>query len=63
MDAILLVLRTGLQWQALKDTGICHPSSAYRRFREWTEAGMFREFWLQGLLAYLALAGIGGSGW
>lgn len=29
MDAILLVLLTGMQWEALKATGICHPSSAY----------------------------------
>ncbi len=58
MDAILLVLRTGMQWQALKATGLCHPSSAYRRFREWLEAGVFREFWRQGLLAYDALVGI-----
>ena len=43
---------------ALKATGICGPSSAYRRFREWLEAGVFREFWRQGLLAYDALAGI-----
>ncbi|SEU16838.1 Putative transposase of IS4/5 family [Stigmatella erecta] len=34
MEAILLVLHTGMQWQALKATGSCHPSSAYRRFRE-----------------------------
>jgi hypothetical protein len=25
MDAILLVLRTGMQWKALNATGICHP--------------------------------------
>jgi putative transposase len=58
MDAILLVLRTGMQWHALKATGICSPSSAYRRFREWAAAGVFREFWRQGLVAYSALAGI-----
>jgi putative transposase len=58
MEAILLVLRTGMQWHALKATGICHPSSAYRRFREWLDAGVFREFWRQGLLADAALAGI-----
>ena len=58
MDAILLVLRTGMQWQALLATSLCHPSSAYRRFREWAEAGVFREFWRQGLLAYEALTGI-----
>ena len=38
MDAILFVLRTGCQWNALDATGICTCSSAYRRFREWTEA-------------------------
>ncbi len=34
------------------------PSSAYRRFREWIDAGVFDEFWRQGLLAYDALLGI-----
>jgi transposase len=52
MDAIFFVLRTGSQWQGLRATGICSPSSAYRRFREWVEAGVFEEFWRQGLLAY-----------
>ena len=32
MNAILLVLRTGMQWNALNATGICSCSSAYRRF-------------------------------
>ncbi|WP_438503407.1 IS5 family transposase [Corallococcus aberystwythensis] len=58
LDGILLVLRTGMQWGALKATGLCHPSSAYRRFREWLAAGVFREFWRQGLLAYDGLAKI-----
>jgi transposase len=52
MNAILLVLRTGMQWNALDATGICSCSSAYRRFREWAEAGVFLEFWRRGLLAY-----------
>jgi putative transposase len=47
-----LVLRTGLQGRALKATGICGPSSAYRRFWEWLEEGVFNELWRQGLLAY-----------
>jgi transposase len=58
MNAILLVLRTGMQWNALDATGICSCSSAYRRFREWTEAGVFLEFWRQGLLAYDEEVGI-----
>ena len=50
MNAILLVLRTGMQWNALNATGICSCSSAYRRFREWAAAGVFLEFWRQGCL-------------
>lgn len=34
-----------------------HPS-AYRRFREWTDAGVFEEFWKQGLLACDQMEGI-----
>lgn len=33
-DEILLVLRTGMQWDALDVTGICHSSSAHRRLQE-----------------------------
>src|SRR3989442_6184343 len=51
MNAILLVLRTGMQWNALDATGICSCSSAYRRFREWAEAGVFLELWRRGVLA------------
>src|ERR671937_1180539 len=58
MNAILLVLRTGMQWNALSATGICSCSSAYRRFREWAEAGVFLEFWRRGLLAYEERRGI-----
>ncbi|WP_192805327.1 IS5 family transposase [Noviherbaspirillum aerium] len=58
MDAILLVLRTGMQWNALDDTGVCTCSSAYRRFREWVDAGVFATFWRLGLLEYDELKGI-----
>jgi len=58
MDAILFVLRTGCQWDALTATGICSKSAAHRRFQEWTEAGVFRELWTRGLLAYEELKGI-----
>jgi putative transposase len=58
MDAILLVLRTGMQWNALDVTGICSSSSAHRRFQEWSEAGVFLELWRQGLHAYDELKGI-----
>ena len=58
MDAILLVLRTGMQWNALNATGICSSSSAHRRFQEWEQAGVFHEIWRQGLLDYDAVVGI-----
>lgn len=58
MDAIFFVLRTGCQWQALDATGLCKHSSAHRRFQEWTQAGVFREFWRRGLLAYNGLVTI-----
>lgn len=52
MDAILLVLRTGMQWNALDATGVCNSSTAHRRFQEWERAGVFHEIWRQGLLDY-----------
>jgi transposase len=55
MNAIFFVLRTGCQWDALNATGICSSTSAYRRFREWLDAGVFEEFWRLGLLAADAL--------
>jgi transposase len=58
MDAILLVLRTGMQWNALNATGVCHSSSAHRRFQEWEQAGAFHEIWRQGLLDYDEQIGI-----
>ncbi len=58
MNAILYVLRTGCSWSALDATGICCYSSAYRRFREWTEAGLFEAFWREGLLHHDQFKGI-----
>lgn len=58
MEAIVFVLRTGCQWNALNATGICSSTTAYRRFREWLEAGVFEQFWREGLLEYDRLQGI-----
>jgi putative transposase len=58
MEAILLVLRTGMQWNALNVTGICSSSSAHRRFQEWERAGVFHEIWRQGLIEYDEVVGI-----
>jgi transposase len=61
MDAIFFVLRTGCQWNALRETGICLSSSAHRRFQAWQQAGVFEAFWREGLLAYDGLTGINWS--
>jgi transposase len=58
MDAIFFVLRTGCQWNALHETGLCSSSSAHRRFQEWAEAGVFLTLWKMGLADYNALHGI-----
>jgi transposase len=58
MNAILFVLRTGCQWNALDATGICSCGSAYRRFREWEAAGVFLAVWREGLLQYDEACGI-----
>ena len=58
MDAILLVLRTGMQWNALDMTGPASSSSSHRRFQEWQRAGVFHEIWRQGLLEYDEVVGI-----
>ena len=58
MNAIFFVLRTGAQWNSLNGTKICSSSSAYRRFREWIDAGVFEQFWCIGLLALDAIDGI-----
>jgi putative transposase len=58
LDAIFYRLRTGCQWKALDATGICPGSTAHDRFQEWAEAGVFLEFWKQGLLEYDYFVGI-----
>lgn len=58
LEGILFVLRTGCQWKALDATGLCSASTAHSRFQQWTEAGVFREFWRQGLAEYDELQGI-----
>ena len=44
LEGILWVLRTGCRWKDLPDV---FPSytTCWRRFREWTESGVFREAW------------------
>jgi transposase len=58
MNAIVFVARTGCTWNSLNATGICHSSSAHRRFQEWTAAGVFEELWRRGLVVYDEHVGI-----
>ena len=58
MNAILFVLRTGCQWNALNATGICPSSTAHDRFQEWVQAGVFLKLWQVGLQDYDELKGI-----
>jgi putative transposase len=61
MNGIFFVLRTGSQWNALNDTGICSSSTAHSRFQEWTTAGVFRKLWKLGLKTYDELKGLNWS--
>ena len=58
LNAILFVLRTGCQWNALNATGICPSSTAHDRFQAWVAAGVFGRLWAAGLLEYDKLKGI-----
>lgn len=59
MNAILLVLRTGCQWQSLRAMNLgVSGSTAWRRFSEWSRAGVFERLWREGLLAYDDAVGI-----
>jgi len=58
MNEIFFVLRTGCQWNALNETGICLSSTAHSRFQEWTKAGVFLKLWTMALKDYDELKGI-----
>ena len=57
-DAIFYVLRTGCQWEALNQTGLCAKSTAHDRFLEWVEAGVFLKLWQAGVERFDELKGI-----
>lgn len=51
MSGILYRLRTGCQWDAIPSE-FGSGSTCYRRFVEWTEAGVFRMAYVEALLFY-----------
>ena len=56
-EAIVFVLRTGIQWKALpREYG--SGSGVHNRFQEWQKAGFFAQLWQHGLGEYNALVGI-----
>jgi putative transposase len=57
-DAIFYVLRTGCQWEALKQTDLCAKSTAHDRFQEWVQAGVFERLWFAGVEQFDELQGI-----
>ncbi len=57
LSAILYVLRTGCQWNALpKAYG--SGKTAHRYFQKWVRAGVFKRLWQAGLSEYDELKGI-----
>jgi len=57
-EAIVFVLRTGIQWKALPKNIYGSPSSIHKYFLLWAEAGFFQELWRRGLAEYDELMGI-----
>lgn len=57
MEAILFVLRTGIQWKALPRQ-IAAASTVHDRFQEWRAAGVFTEAWDDALALYDQEVGI-----
>src|SRR5262245_63086255 len=57
-DAIFYVLRTGCQWEALKETDLCAKSTAHDRFQEWVAAGVFLLLWQASVEQFDELQGI-----
>ena len=57
LGAILYVLRTGLQWNALPRS-IGASTTVYDRFRAWERDGFFARLWQAGLAEYDELVGI-----
>jgi putative transposase len=55
--AIVYVLRTGLQWNALpRELGA--SSTVHDRFQEWEQKGFFKVLWQAGLMEYDEVQGI-----
>lgn len=56
-EAIVYILRTGIQWNALP-RALGASSTVHDRFQEWERAGVFKALWQAGLQEYDELIGI-----
>jgi len=56
-EAIIYVLRTGIQWNALPHE-LGASSTVHDRFQEWEQKGLFKALWQAGLEEYDELEGI-----
>lgn len=56
-EAIVYVLRTGIQWNAVPRT-MGASSTVHDRFQEWVRAGFFHALWQAGLTEYDELRGV-----
>ena len=57
-EAIVYVLRTGIQWKALPKEIFGSPSSVHKYFLAWLEAGVFVKLWQAGLAEFDEMEGI-----
>ena len=56
--AIVYVLRTGIQWNALPKERYGSPKAIHRYFRDWGRRGFFLALWGAGLAEYNEMEGI-----
>lgn len=57
-EAIVYVLRTGVQWKALPKERFGSTSAVHKRFLDWEAVGFFEALWKAGLAEYEQMAGI-----
>lgn len=57
-EAIIYVLRTGIQWKAIPKSVYGSSSAIHSYFQKWHRAGFFTELWRAGLAEYDEMEGI-----
>lgn len=57
-EAIMYVLRTGIQWKALPKERFGSSSAVHEYFQQWEQDGFFQRLWEEGLHEYDEMEGI-----